>query len=194
MTRWTILVVMQVAIACGDPASPPPSPLLVGSWRYVPYEFELPLPLEQRAQLIFASDGSLRELSPDGDLDMSYSATDRTIVQTAGSLSVTFDYHATPDHLYLQAGFPVEPTDGTVGQWQLTTALGDDAQTIEYALRADKTSRIDRDDGTSFDGTWSHDGDELVVSYVHSPGLTIDEHFRELPGTVIANYLYERVP
>jgi hypothetical protein len=191
----------EIAFDAGLDAGPP-SPFLVGTWRVIPNQVpDEPPPIEARPVLTLTEDGTW-SLLEDGETETATwtaDADDLTIVgidDEGTPHTFVFGYVATTDRLMLSALRPVGIVDGSVGTWRGAATRDGETTETTLVLRADETARFEqlRDDVVvvSRDGTWTHDVDDVVFSYVVGDG-THRIHFQELPGVCLGSPLLERI-
>jgi hypothetical protein len=192
----------EAAIDAVSSDAGPPSPFLVGTWRAIPSQVDdEPPPIEDRPVLTLGDDGTWTLLE-DGETETATWTADDADVTVVGiddegtPHTYVLGYVATADRLMLGALRPLGTVDGTVGTWDGVTTR--DGVTIEttLVLRADNTAHLDqiRNDVVvvNRDGTWAHEVDDVVFTYVVGDG-TFSIHFQELSGLCLGGPLFERI-
>lgn len=205
--RFTLLVVMLGAVACGgedaldlspDGAVDAPSidavpPAFVGRWRQVPLS---PTPEAEREVITMEASGRWTDVNPTGTYRGTWSLTpDDRLATTFQDTVDIMPYHVTADRFMRAAYAPEGAVDGVVGTWKMfeTNIGGDLHQTM--VIDADGTVTITYawpDRTTRFDGTWQLDG--AVLRFTGTvDGQAASHATHVLPG-VLGYPLYERLP
>jgi hypothetical protein len=177
------------------PGGPPPAEL-IGTWRYLPKLSIGEVPIEERQLVTFAPDGHYEIRSQRGVERGWFSVEDHDLTIDPGDDAwVTTSYAATGDRLLVDAMFPIDEVDGSIGVWSGAQSAGAGASTVTLTLGADGSAVREQTGPAAsiVDGTWTHVGDDVVFTYHTQSGTPVDRRYQEIVGVAVGEWLYERV-
>jgi hypothetical protein len=180
---------------------------LVGSWLRMRDTGEM------RDRYTFGDDGSFAfdENKPDDPqtedhMTGTYTAADGIVTATAtntlvpGQVRLTFSYYAGPTQFASAALLPRGVHTGMVGTWAAIrrtdrlgdTSVGPEGADGEYTFRADGTfhanvTAFDASPTKVMDGSWTADGDTIVLTSTTASGTTATHMFQLIDGAALTD-------
>lgn len=195
MLRTPILLLISLAAACdggGDGSLLGGDP--VGQWRELPNatDDDPPEPVAERQVLEFTADGIWNEVGdPDERGTWEVDGGNLILTEEGFTGSFTVPFRARGDRFVISALIPDGAVDSFIGDWTGSVIGEDGPLTFTLTLNADMTATTFTDRGIEQEtrnGTWRNVGDDIVVTTMPQPNLTLNMRLSLVGGVLGSPY------